>query len=94
MAHNATLITHAYRKRLGDVDEALKDCNGFVDFIPRFRVVGENLMQGQLREQLTALLELLEKVNVTFDSKVENSRDVMDGNDEDAALILVRHLER
>ena len=48
IAHNSTLLTHRYRHELGKLNEALLHSAGFVDFLPRFRSAGDQVMTNQL----------------------------------------------
>ena len=65
MAHNCTLITHTYKEDLGKVDSALQDNSGFIDFIPRFRSLGEQCLTRHLDDQRAALADLVARVNIT-----------------------------
>ncbi len=65
MAHNCTLITHTYKEDLGKIDPALQDNSGFIDFIPRFRTLGERCLNRHLDEQRAALADLVARVNIT-----------------------------
>ena len=51
IAHNSTLLTHRYRHELGKLNEALLHSAGFVDFLPRFRSAGDQVMTNQLVPQ-------------------------------------------
>ena len=41
IAHNCTIIASMYRDEIGRVHPDLRETLGFLDFIPRFRSVGE-----------------------------------------------------
>ena len=65
VAHNCTLITHAYKADLTKIDPTLSDSAGFIDFIPRFRALGEKCLAGHLDEQRATLGELVARVRVS-----------------------------
>mmetsp|Transcript_21014 Transcript_21014/g.30337 ORF Transcript_21014/g.30337 Transcript_21014/m.30337 type:complete len:765 (+) Transcript_21014:80-2374(+) len=103
IAHNATLITHAYRQDIGAVNPDLQGCVGFVDFIPRFRAMGERCLQGHVEEQKKTLLVLLGKVRVYVAEEEEADEfsgggplgpDMEGSNSEEAAAVLVKHMGR
>jgi len=64
IAHNSTLLTHRYRHELGKVDEVLQHTAGFVDFIPRFRSTGDQVMTSHLEDQRVALAELVSRIHI------------------------------
>lgn len=64
IAHNCTLITHKYRQVMGKIDATLQHTVGFVDFIPRFRQLGEQCMARHLDEQRSTLMELVSRINI------------------------------
>eukprot|EP01034_Spumella_vulgaris_P021791 gene21791-27860_t len=98
IAHNTTLITHKYRADLGRIDEVLQNSVGFVDFIPRFRSVGEQCLRSHLEDQRAALSSLIRHVHLSpdgVDSSVnasgsalfEDGRRSVDDEEEDAVVL-------
>lgn len=73
ISHNCTLITHKYRKGLGIANELLLDTVGFVDFIPRLRVLGEERLLEHVEEQQVILSQLLSRVKLCTDSSMDNN---------------------
>jgi centromere/kinetochore protein ZW10 len=101
IAHNTTLITHRYRADLGRIDEVLQNSAGFVDFIPRFRSVGEQCLRSHLEDQRVALSSLIRHVHLSPDGEESGgSSSTTDGqeavvlNDEQSAERLRAHMER
>jgi hypothetical protein len=78
ISHNCTLITHKYRKELGIANELLLDTAGFVDFIPRLRVLGEERLLGHVEEQQNILSQLLSSVKLCTDSNIDNNNNNSD----------------
>lgn len=71
LAHNTTLITHRYQSELGKVDECLLYTLGFVDMIPRLRVLGEGVLMKHVHQQMAVFAEIVLRMNV--DPNVETS---------------------
>jgi hypothetical protein len=99
VAHNTTLITHKYRTDLGRIDEVLQNSAGFVDFIPRFRSVGEQCLRSHLEDQRVALGGLIRHVHLSPDGEdgtysTVGDQDVVVLNDEQSAERLRVHMER
>ncbi|CAE7623554.1 Zw10, partial [Symbiodinium microadriaticum] len=107
IAHNATLISHQYRQGICEANPGLQDCVGFVDFIPRFRAMGERSLQVHIEEQKRTLLVLLGKVRIHIDDEDADSAQDIDEfggssgisggevcNSEEAATLLVKHMGR
>lgn len=69
IAHNTTLITHAYRKSFAAVDETFQNCVGLMDFVPRFRSLGESKLGKHLDEQKQTLNELVLRINIRTDEE-------------------------
>lgn len=69
IAHNTTLITHAYRKSFASVDETFQNCVGLMDFVPRFRSLGEAKLGKHLDEQKQTLDELVQRINIRPDEE-------------------------
>ena len=53
------------------MDPSLKDSVGFIDYIPRLRALGEQILCGHLDEQRGALLELLTRVHLSMNHEGE-----------------------
>ena len=49
----------------------MKDSVGFIDYIPRLRALGEQILCGHLDEQRGALLELLTRVHLSMNHEGE-----------------------
>jgi hypothetical protein len=64
IAHNSTLISHTYRQELGKINDKLIGCVGFVDFIPRYRAVGEYLLGKHIESQKQTISELVGRINL------------------------------
>lgn len=99
IAHNCTIISHLYRQDLGRSNPSLLDCCGFIDFIPRFRVVGEQFLTGHVEEQLKTLLCLVDRIHINplgMSSTGEggNSQLRERWNDEESAGLIVKHLQK
>ena len=47
---------------------------GFIDFIPRFRALGEKCLAGHLEEQKTTLLELLQRIHLNPTSERSHNK--------------------
>jgi len=88
MAHNTTLLTHSMAQAMekqgviGDA-AALRDCVGFMDFIPRLRVLGEKCLATYVDRQQSMLRGLLEEVRL-------NTTDEDDEEDEQGGMPLRR----
>lgn len=95
LCHNCTLMTHAYRQDIGKVDPLLKDAVGFIDYIPRLRVLGEACLSSHLEEQKKSLGKLFARINLSVnqDSDIDSTEEGGE-NDVAAASALVRHVDR
>lgn len=64
IAHNTTLLSHAYRHDLGRINDKLIGCVGYVDFIPRYRALGEVVLGKHIDAQRQQVIELVSKINI------------------------------
>lgn len=67
IAHNCTLLTHKYRHEMGKIDEVLLHTVGFMDFIPRFRQLGDGVLARHLEAQRVALVDLVRNIQLSPD---------------------------
>ena len=66
IAHNCTLISHAYRHEMGrNVSEILQHTVGFADFIPRLRSLGDSVLVRHIEEQKKTLAELVRRIHIS-----------------------------
>lgn len=79
IAHNCTLLTHKYRHEMGKIDEVLLHTVGFMDFIPRFRQLGDAVLAKHLEAQRVALVGLVHSIHISpdCDSSSSNSTSVV-----------------
>lgn len=73
IAHNCTLLTHKYRHEMGKIDPVLLNTVGFMDFIPRFRQLGDGVLSRQLEVQRVSLLELVGNIHISADGDSNTS---------------------
>lgn len=64
LAHNMTLLTHLFRSELAAVDETLQKCVGLLDFIPRFRQLGEGRLSRHMDDQVRSLDSLVARIHL------------------------------
>ena len=65
IAHNTTLISHTYRHDLGKTNDKLLGSVGLIDFIPRYRSLGEAVLSQHVEDQRQRLYELVCRINIT-----------------------------
>ena len=95
IAHNCVLITHQYREDLGKANAALMDACGFIDFIARFRSIGEQVLAAHLDEQKKTFETLIDRINLHPVGETETSRhDRSVLNDEEGASLIVKHFQK
>jgi hypothetical protein len=95
MAHNCTLISHLYRAELGIANAGLLETSGLIDYIPRFRMAGEEVLAAHLHEQRQTLEALVMRIRLSpggeEEEEEEGRRQV---NDEEGAGLIVRHMQK
>jgi hypothetical protein len=64
IAHNTTLLSHAYRQELGKINDKLIGCVGYVDFIPRYRALGEVILGRHIDSQRELIFDLVARINI------------------------------
>lgn len=89
MAHNCTLLSHAYRADLGKASPALAEACGFVDFIPRLRAAGEEVLAAHLHEQARTMQALVARIRLSPDCE---QGDEGPTNQEEGASMAVAHM--
>jgi uncharacterized protein YoaH (UPF0181 family) len=92
IAHNTTIITHMYRKELMQIDASLGASIGMVDFIPRFRLLGESCLANHLEEQREVITELVRRIRISPTGTVV--ADPFDESENDAPVEQVHTLNR
>ena len=106
IAHNCTIFTFYIKNKSKSRDDksigTFAKAASFVDFIPRFRSLGEQVLNAHIDQQRSLLFDLLDKVNITpcsntlltiigsatTDSTLCNSK-----NDLQNATLVVKHFE-
>ena len=79
IAHNSTLLTHRYRHDLGKLHENLLHSAAFVDFIPRFRSAGDQVISSHLEEQRKTLAELVSRIHIRPSGALEDVQEGLEG---------------
>ena len=74
IAHNTTLISHLYRQNFENLDtnNNLQSTIGLIDFIPRFRTLGELKLSKHIEEQKHTLEELIQRIHIRTDEDEPN----------------------
>jgi hypothetical protein len=84
IAHNTTLLTHSMMQAMekqgarGDT-VALRECVGFMDFIPRLRALGEQCLATHVDRQQSMLRGLLEDIRLSTSDENEEEEDEQGG---------------
>ena len=90
IAHNCTIIASMYRDEIGRVHPDLRETLGFLDFIPRFRSVGERELVIHVEKYKKKLYNLIE-------SQIKVNSDVQDTtagyNDEGGVSAVIKVFE-
>jgi hypothetical protein len=97
IAHNCTLISHMYRQDLGAANPALFETTGFIDFIPRFRVIGDDVLTAHLEEQKQTLDLLVQRINInTLGDDEDTAARPTDSiiNAEEGATLILKHMQK
>lgn len=65
IAHNCTIITHLYRDKFCRADDPTKQSTmGFIDLIPRLRLLGEKCLMLHIDEQKSLLADYIARINL------------------------------
>lgn len=74
IAHNTILLTHKYRlEMMANEEEILQGTIGFIDFIPRLRKLGDQVMRNHLTQQQTILREMVKRIGISPDRQVKKN---------------------